>query len=148
MKFSSQECWVGLSFPSSGDLSDPRIKPRSAELQADSLPSEPPGKFYISKSWLASLTSRESIRLYVLCPRNYTSRDSRYTELLPPRTETLTMEQGAQNTSGTWVSLVEQIGLPGQVVRVRLSSGNYGLQSSEGLSISMRLFLKNRLEVW
>ena len=49
MKFSSQECWVGLPFPSPGDLSDPRIKPRSAELQADSLPSEPPGKFSISK---------------------------------------------------------------------------------------------------
>ena len=34
--------WVAIPF--SGDLSDPAIKPRSPTLQADSLPSEPPGK--------------------------------------------------------------------------------------------------------
>ena len=33
-----------IPFPSPGDLSDPGIKPRSPALQADSLPSEPPGK--------------------------------------------------------------------------------------------------------
>ena len=44
MEFSRHEYWSGLSFPSPGDLSDPGIKPRSAALQADSLPSEPPGK--------------------------------------------------------------------------------------------------------
>jgi len=44
MKFSRQEYWSGLPFPSSGDLPNPGIKPRSAALQADSLPSEPPGK--------------------------------------------------------------------------------------------------------
>ena len=145
MKFSS---WVGLPLPSPGDISDPRIKPRSAELQVDSLPSEPPGKFSLSKSLSASLTSREFIRLDFLCPGNYTSRDPCYIELLLPRAETLSMEPEAWNTRGTWVSLVEQVGLPGQVVTVRLSSGNYSLQSSEDLSISMRLFLKNRLEVW
>ena len=32
--------WVAIPF--SKDLSDPRIKPRSPALQADSLPSEPP----------------------------------------------------------------------------------------------------------
>ena len=32
-----------LLFPSSGDLPDPGIKPRSPALQADSLLSEPPG---------------------------------------------------------------------------------------------------------
>ena len=42
--FSRQEYWSGLSFPSSGDLPDPGIEPRSPTLQADSLPSEPPGK--------------------------------------------------------------------------------------------------------
>ena len=31
-------------FPSSGDLPNPGIKPRSPALQADSLPPEPPGK--------------------------------------------------------------------------------------------------------
>ena len=44
MGFSRQEYWSGLPFPSPGDLPDPRIKLRSPVLQADSLPSEPPGK--------------------------------------------------------------------------------------------------------
>ena len=34
----------GLPFPSPGDLPDPGIKPGSPELQADSLPTELPGK--------------------------------------------------------------------------------------------------------
>ena len=44
MEFSSQQYWSGLPFPSPGDLSDPGIEPGSPESQADSLPSEPPGK--------------------------------------------------------------------------------------------------------
>ena len=44
MEFSRQEYWGELSFPSPGDLPNPGIKPRSLALQADSLPSEPPGK--------------------------------------------------------------------------------------------------------
>ena len=44
MGFSRQEYWSGLLFPSPGDLPDPGIKPRSPALQADALPSEPPGK--------------------------------------------------------------------------------------------------------
>ena len=44
MGFSRQECWSGLPFPSPGDLPDPGIEPRSSALQADGLPSEPPGK--------------------------------------------------------------------------------------------------------
>ena len=36
--------WSGLPFPSPGDLPDPRIKPRSPALQADSWPSELRGK--------------------------------------------------------------------------------------------------------
>ena len=44
MGFSKQEYWSGLLFPSPGDLPDPGIKPGSLALQADSLPSEPPGK--------------------------------------------------------------------------------------------------------
>ena len=39
-----QEYWSGLPFPSPGNLPDPGIKPGSPALQADSLPSEPPGK--------------------------------------------------------------------------------------------------------
>ena len=44
MGFSRQKCWSGLPFPSPGDLLDPGIEPRSPTLQADTLPSEPPGK--------------------------------------------------------------------------------------------------------
>ena len=44
MGFSRQEHWSGLPFPSPGDLPDPGIEPRSLALQADSLPSQPPGK--------------------------------------------------------------------------------------------------------
>ena len=44
MEFSRQEYWSGLPFPSPGDLPDPGIEPESPILQADSLPSEPPGK--------------------------------------------------------------------------------------------------------
>ena len=42
--FSRQEYWNGLPFPSPEDLPNPGIKPRSPALQADSLPSELPGK--------------------------------------------------------------------------------------------------------
>ena len=43
MGFSRQEYWSGLPFASPEDLPDPEIEPRSPTLQADSLPSEPPG---------------------------------------------------------------------------------------------------------
>ena len=42
IEFSRQEYWSGLPFPSPGDLPDPGIESSSPELQADSLPSEPP----------------------------------------------------------------------------------------------------------
>ena len=44
MGFSRQEYWSGLLFPSPGDLPNPGIKLGSPALQADSLPSEWPGK--------------------------------------------------------------------------------------------------------
>ena len=44
MGFSRQEHWSGLLFPSSGNLPDPRIEPKSPSLQAYSLLSEPLGK--------------------------------------------------------------------------------------------------------
>ena len=46
IEFYRQEHWSGLLFPSSEDLPDPGIEPRSPKLQADALPSEPPGKPY------------------------------------------------------------------------------------------------------
>ena len=44
MGFSRQEYWRGLPCPPPGDLPNPGIEPRSPTLQADSLPTEPPGK--------------------------------------------------------------------------------------------------------
>ena len=49
MGFSRQEYWSGLPFPSPGDLPDPGIEPGSPALQADALPSEPPGKSFKRK---------------------------------------------------------------------------------------------------
>ena len=46
MELSRQERWSGLPFSPPGDLLEPRIKPRSPALQADSLPSEPQGKTF------------------------------------------------------------------------------------------------------
>ena len=44
--------WVVTSFfPSPGDIRDPGIESRSPALQADSLPSDPPGKPYSLWSW-------------------------------------------------------------------------------------------------
>ena len=45
-EFCRQEWWSGKAFPSLGHLPDPGTEPRSSILQADSLPSEPPGKHY------------------------------------------------------------------------------------------------------
>ena len=88
MGFSRQECWSGLPFPSPGDLPDPGIEPRSPALQADALPSEPPGKqkpvILLLKTQLSQVTvagwswhevaleimgsSAPSIHLSPLCP--------------------------------------------------------------------------------
>ena len=42
--FLRQEYWRGLPCPLPRDLPNPGIEPRYPALQADSLPSEPPGK--------------------------------------------------------------------------------------------------------
>ena len=44
MRFSRQEYWSGLPFPSPGDLPYPGIEPGSPAFQADALTSEPQGK--------------------------------------------------------------------------------------------------------
>ena len=74
MKFSKQECWSGFPFPSPGYFPHPGIVPGSPKLQADSLPSEPPGKpkkhiLYISNSiynrmrWLDGITDSMHVSL-------------------------------------------------------------------------------------
>ena len=49
MGFSRQEYWSWLLFSSPGYPPNPGIKPRSSALQADALPSEPPGKPWNSR---------------------------------------------------------------------------------------------------
>ena len=51
MEFSRQEYWIGLPFPTPGDLPDLGIKPGSPLLQANALPSEPPGKLWFIDTW-------------------------------------------------------------------------------------------------
>ena len=60
MGFSRQEYWSGLPFPSPWDLPNPGTEPRSSSLQADSLPSEPPGKphSYLTTEKTITLTMR------------------------------------------------------------------------------------------
>ena len=63
MRFSRQEYWSGLPFPSPGRLSDPGIEPRSPALQADSLLTELPGRPEVpvpNPSCVFSLLIRES----------------------------------------------------------------------------------------
>ena len=52
MGFSRQEYWSRLPFPSPGDLPDPGIEPWSPAFQADTLTSEPPGKYIIQNARL------------------------------------------------------------------------------------------------
>ena len=47
IRFSKQEYWSGLSFPSPGDLPDPGMEPGSPALQADTLPSSAPRCYHV-----------------------------------------------------------------------------------------------------
>ena len=53
MEFSRQEYWSGLPFPSPGYLPNPGMEPtpKSPALQADTLPSEPPGQPHGERSF-------------------------------------------------------------------------------------------------
>ena len=48
---SRQEYWSWLPCPPLGDLPDPETERRSSALKADSLPSEPPGKQWLLKTY-------------------------------------------------------------------------------------------------
>ena len=62
MEFSRQVYWSGLPFPSSGDLPNPGLESRCAALQADSSPSELPGKTNNSK--MLNKTESKSFESY------------------------------------------------------------------------------------
>ena len=72
--FFRPEYWSGEPFPSSGDLPNPGIEPRSPALQKDSLPAEPPGKPKNTGVGSCSLLQRifltqESNRVLLHCRR-------------------------------------------------------------------------------
>ena len=77
MKFSRQEYWCGQLFSFLGNLPDSGIEPQSPALQAESLPSEPPGKPFC---------------------RSYTSDQSRSESETHPGSTTLTFQEGDQDT--------------------------------------------------
>ena len=60
MGFSRQDYWSGQPFPSAGALPDPGIELQPPALQADSLPSEPPGKpiHNLSKGHIQNIYSK------------------------------------------------------------------------------------------
>ena len=77
MGFPRQEYWSGLPFPSPGNLPDPGIEPGSHALQADSLPSEPPGE--LQDTGVGSLSLLQGIiltelSLYILSKGSFQER--------------------------------------------------------------------------
>ena len=57
--------WSGLPFPAPGDLPDLGIELRSPALQADTLPSEPPGKpFEEGKNGSGQVTAVQNTDVY------------------------------------------------------------------------------------
>ena len=68
--FSRQEGWSGLPCPPSEDLPNPGTKPSSPALQADSLPTDPPGKpkntgvFIISQIGIHNFTNTMCVYMY------------------------------------------------------------------------------------
>ena len=66
MRFSRQEYWSGLPFPSPGYLPDPGIESRCPALQADALTSEPFVYIYIhTVKWRGSLLGKINIQCKV-----------------------------------------------------------------------------------
>ena len=66
MEFPRQEYWSWLLFPSPGDLPDPGVKSHSPALQADSLPSEQPGKLFLQ--WIVIEILFKSFKSFTCSP--------------------------------------------------------------------------------
>ena len=74
MEFSRQEHWSGLPCPSPGDLPNPGIEPGSPALQADSSPSEPPGKPIFFWRSTTNVTAIKPLDCFLSCtPTNFKS---------------------------------------------------------------------------
>ena len=68
-----------MPFPSPGDLPDPGIEPGSPALQADALPSEPPGK----PEKVKGLLFIQSTNVYKTLTMHPTNPESPDTNLVP-----------------------------------------------------------------
>ena len=66
MGFSKQDHWSELPFPAPGHLPDPGIKPGSPALQANSLPSEAPGKPLVDNSHKKKIIIKLKFRILEL----------------------------------------------------------------------------------
>ena len=64
MGFSRQEYWSGLPFPPPEHLPNPGMEPGSSSLQADALPSEPPGQSLVQQE---NPNTKKVIRLSSIC---------------------------------------------------------------------------------
>ena len=102
MEFSRQEYWSGFPFPLPGDLPDPGIEPGSPALQADDLPSEPPGKpinlYYFLIHEMRADQSRNLVQAWQLWHKQRTEI---------PRIHAVD-DTWAQVSVPDWCSLVEQ----------------------------------------
>ena len=74
MGFSRQAYWSGLPFSSPGELPNPEIELRSPTLQADSLPSEPPGNhIHVLGEDKSEFESTQWCRWHLLIQAKYSS---------------------------------------------------------------------------
>ena len=78
MGFSRQECWSGLPFPFPGHLPDPGIEPRSPALQADALPSEPPGKPVRVYNYTQILLLLQLYDISLSTSQNFSERETKW----------------------------------------------------------------------
>ena len=82
MRFSRQEYWSGLPFPSPGDLPDPRIKPTSPvspALESGFFTTEPPGKPIWDSSKLKS-EKKSLVHKFYSDPSSWIFTTGLYTE--------------------------------------------------------------------
>ena len=110
IEFSRQEYWSRQPFPSSEDLPDLGIEPRSPALQEDTLPSEPPKKPDNMQSYVqnAILQHAETLLVQRTGPESLTAFEShklyrintkRCDNFIPPGVET--MEELSKNENNT-----------------------------------------------
>ena len=86
IRFSRQEYWSGLPFPSPGNLPDPEIEPRSPALEAEALTSEPPGKPAILRRQAQSYRFWHMARKWILAWMPLTTRYTLFNGLFWPLT--------------------------------------------------------------